>query len=435
MPLTLTVLRCPPSVAPEVRQVTGGEFSLGRGADNDWVLPDPSKHLSKRHCVIAYRKGAWQVAGTSTNGTFVNRDQTPLESRAPQVLSDGDRLTLGEYEIEVRLTEEAQASWGRAAPAGKPDPFGNPFDDDPFAPAPARAQIAAPRLGSNPYEPVLPPDFDPLLPDKEDVFPAPTRSDHMPATSDAIDLPMAKSVLPDDWDLDDLRPPPPPPPIAAPQPQALILEPAPTPPVPAATPPGADLLEAFLRGAGLENVALPDPVQVMEHLGAAFRAMVSGIRQTLIARSEVKREFRIEATVIRSRGNNLLKFSANDDDALVGLLGAGRRTDMAAEEAVTDALRDIRLHELATMTAMQTAVRALVVRLGPDQLQNAKDQGGGLALLGNRKAKAWDAYTALHAEVLRGLSDDFDSLFGKRFALAYEQAMQELTARPSDDRR
>ena len=108
---------------------------------------------------------------------------------------------------------------------------------------------------------------------------------------------------------------------------------------------------------------------------------------------------------------------------------------MAAEEAVTDALKDIRLHELATMTAMQTAVRALVVRLGPDQLRDAKDQGGGLALLSNRKAKAWDAYTALHAEILSGLSDDFDSLFGKRFALAYEQAMQELTAKQRDDRR
>ena len=184
----------------------------------------------------------------------------------------------------------------------------------------------------------------------------------------------------------------------------------------------------------MEGTALPDPVQTMEQLGAAFRAMVSGIRHALIARSEVKREFRIEATVIRSRGNNLLKFSTSDDDALAGLLGAGRRTDMGAEEAITDALTDIRLHELATMTAMQTAVRALVARLGPDQIRDAKEQGGALGLLGNRKARAWDAYEALHAEVLRGLSDDFDSLFGKRFAVAYEQATQELLVRRKSHR-
>ena len=454
MPLTLTVLRCPPTVAPEVRQVTGGEFSIGRGPDNDWVLPDPTKHLSKRHSVIAFRKGIWQVAGTSTNGTFVNRDETPLETRAPHTLVDGDRLILGDYEIEVRVVEDAQASWNRPAAVAPPDPFGNPFGDDPFAPGSnpgAQASASGPGLGG--YSSALPAGFDPLLPDgdEEEAFRGPTAADHSSSISDAINLPPAKSVLPDDWDLDDFVPrpssgqpdrtPPPPQqaarhPIAEP-PEPVVQAPVAVPTPAAAAPPG-DLLAAFLRGAGMENAALADPVQTMEQLGAAFRAMVSGIRHALIARSEVKREFRIEATVIRSRGNNLLKFSANDDDALAGLLGAGRRTDMGAEEAVTDALTDIRLHELATMTAMQSAVRALVTRLGPDQIRDGKDQGGGLGLLGNRKARAWDAYEALHAQILRGLADDFDSVFGKRFALAYEQAMQELFARQKnrgDDRR
>lgn len=517
MPLTLTVLRCPPSVAPEVRQVTGGEFSIGRGSENNWVLPDPDKHLSKRHCVIAFRQGIWQVAGTSTNGTFINREEAPLESGAPRTLEDGDRLILGVYEIEVRLVEEAQQSWGRSAPAAarKSDPFSNPFEDDPFAPRPFMSPpvtpaVAGPDLSG--FSSRLPAEFDPLLPDDDAAFAGPTRADHAPATSDAMHLPSPRTVLPDDWDLDDLMPAAPqqtpaaspqsgrapvaqpswdapaqagrtalpeadwaspaeavarapqqsprtdpfvPPaverpaaderstyqaPLAPAAPPAVVSAPVASPTAAVAPSAGqaSDLIAAFLRGAGVENVVLPDPVQTMEQLGAAFRAVVSGIRHALIARSEVKREFRIEATVIRRRGNNLLKFSANDEDALAGLIGAGRRTDMGAEEAITDALTDIRLHELATMTAMQSAVRALVQRLGPDQIRDAKDQGGGMALLGNRKARAWDAYEALHAEVLRGLSDDFDSLFGKRFALAYEQAMQELVARQKahgDDRR
>jgi type VI secretion system FHA domain protein len=172
-----------------------------------------------------------------------------------------------------------------------------------------------------------------------------------------------------------------------------------------------------------------DPERAMEQIGAAFRALVSGVRRALIARAGIKREFRIEATEIRARGNNLLKFSANDDDALAGLLGAGRRTDMTPEEAVADALADIRLHELATMAAMQSAVRSLVARLGPEQMWQAAEQGGGLALPGARKARAWDGYRTLHDTISRGLSDDFDSVFGKSFARAYEQAMQELTAK------
>ena len=205
-----------------------------------------------------------------------------------------------------------------------------------------------------------------------------------------------RQTVPDDWDLDDFAPPT--------GRAASVERPAARRPIAAAgarpkvrpslcrTPAAARRRQEtcwrpFFSGAGMEDVALADPVETMERLGAAFRAMVSGIRHALIARSEVKREFRIEATIIRSRGNNLLKFSANDDDALAGLLGAGRRTDMGAEEAVTDALTDIRLHELATMTAMQSAVRALVMRLGPDQIRDGKEQW--------RPARCWA--TARHA--------------------------------------
>jgi type VI secretion system protein ImpI/type VI secretion system protein len=464
MPLTLTVLRCPPSVAPEVRQVTGGEYSIGRGAENDWVLPDPAKQISKRHCVIAFRRGTWQIAGTSTNGTFINRDDTPLESRSPHTLVDGDRLILGSYEIEARLFEETQPSWNRSAPApaAKPDPFGNPFDNDPFATPPLVSPPASSAdLARDPYAAGLPAEFNPLLPDDEAAFAGPTAADHSAAVSDAIQLPPVRTALPDDWDLDDLvapqaAPPPIPQPAAPPPVVARPVVPTPVVPMPAVQqppdPPAApqpvpampgsaatnlantDLMTAFLRGAGLDNVGLADPVKTMEQLGAAFRATVSGIRHALIARSEVKREFRIEATMIRRRGNNVLKFSADDDDALTGLLGAGRRTDMGPEEAITEALNDMRMHELATMTAMQTAVHALVERLGPDQVRDPKESGGALAMLGNRKAKSWDAYEALHAQVLRGLADDFDSVFGSRFALAYEQAMQELAARKTSRR-
>ena len=82
-------------------------------------------------------------------------------------------------------------------------------------------------------------------------------------------------------------------------------------------------------------------------MGKAFRTLVSGLRAVLIARASIKSEFRIEQTMIRARGNNPLKFSAGDDDALAALLGTGRRTDMTAAQAVADALKDIRLHELA----------------------------------------------------------------------------------------
>jgi predicted component of type VI protein secretion system len=97
---------------------------------------------------------------------------------------------------------------------------------------------------------------------------------------------------------------------------------------------------------------------------------------------------------------------------------------------VTDALRDIRLHELASMAAMQSAVRALMEGLDPAKLRAAAEQGGGMTVLpAQRKARAWDAFEALHTKTTRALSDDFDSVFGKAFARAYERAMDEVSVK------
>ena len=46
-----------------------------------------------------------------------------------------------------------------------------------------------------------------------------------------------------------------------------------------------------------------------------------------------------------------------------------------------------------------------------------------------KKARAWDAYEALHTRTLQALADDFDSVFGKAFARAYERSLQEVSAK------
>jgi type VI secretion system FHA domain protein len=213
-------------------------------------------------------------------------------------------------------------------------------------------------------------------------------------------------------------------PVATP---AAAASHAATPP-PSAANTGA-ALAAFFKGAELSGAAPADPLAMMTGLGEAFRTLVAGLRQVLIARATIKGEFRIEQTMIRARGNNPLKFSANDDDALTALLGVGRRTDMAPAAAIEDSLRDLRLHELATMAAMQVAVRALLEELSPDKIRAGTDQGGMAVLPAQRKARAWDAFETRHAQVVQALVDDFDSIFGKSFARAYERALDEISLR------
>jgi type VI secretion system protein ImpI/type VI secretion system protein len=306
----------------------------------------------------------------------------------------------------------------------------------------------------------LPPDFDPLA-DLDAPLTGPTQPDHASPLEQSFRVPVPTQSLPpdlDDWDLDLSAPSTPAarvpgpfaehdvpdksfaPPAASPQPMRQQAAPPVPPPVPrpaplasmappVATPAEAgDLMAAFLRGAGMPEGGPADPLAAMEALGAAFRAGVAGLRQALIARAAVKGEFRIERTMLKSRGNNPLKFSADDDDALAALLGIGRRSDMSPAEAVADALRDMRLHELATMAAMQAAVRALLARLDPAPLRAEGERSGGL-LAAQKRAHAFEAYEKLHGAISRAISDDFDSVFGKNFALAYEQALREAAGK------
>jgi type VI secretion system FHA domain protein len=450
--LTLTMLRCPDAVAPETRQLEGGEFSIGRGSENDWALRDPERFLSKRHCMLAYRSGGWQIADLSSNGTFLNGEMEPIGRGQSRDLRNGDRLRFGAYEIEVRI---AQTAIPRHPPGGRRDPF----TLDPFAPreAPATGRfdpdpLLRHGLELDPFaEPLvppaikLPPDYDPLAPEPEQApFAGLTRPDHSPHLEDAFRPSLAHSRLPDDWDHEPAPPPPAPAPtVARPAPASLLPEPQPLPapvyiPVspppapPAAVIPGEDLLAAFLRGTGLPDARPADPAAAMEALGAAFRALISGLRLTLIARSAIKGEFRIEQTMIRSRGNNPLKFSADDDDAMLALLGAGRRTEMGPPEAVADALRDVRLHEIATIAAMRSAVRAMFSRFDPVKLRHAAEQNGLNLVPVQRKARAWDAFEALFTQTSHALADDFDSVFGRAFARAYEQALKETQEREAD---
>jgi type VI secretion system protein ImpI/type VI secretion system protein len=378
MTLTLSLLRYPEGTAPETRRITRGAFGIGRGPDNDWVLADPDRHLSKRHCVLSWQGDFWQIADLSTNGTFLNGESAPIGPGQVRDLRNGDRLRLGGYEMELRIAAD------RPVPAPVVQPASFRLDDS-------------------------------LL--IEPAFGGPVQPDHRAAVEDAFVPPRPIALIGDDWDLDIPGLPASAEPVAQPALKPVLA------PASAEAPAQDDLLAAFLRGAGVSAPPAADPVAAMAALGAAFRALVGGLRETLIARAAIKSEFRIEQTIIRARGNNPLKFAATDDDALAALLGPGREMGLTPAAAIADSLRDLRLHEIATMAAMQSAVHSLMREMAPGKLET----GAGGLLPAQRKARAWEAYEALHARITQALADDFDSVFGRAFARAYEQTVREAS--------
>ena len=221
-------------------------------------------------------------------------------------------------------------------------------------------------------------------------------------------------------------------PKPAPAPAQRVAAPAPSPTSAAmgvgasAAALEADLLAAFLRGLAATHQAPTSLTpELMERVGTMLRSATEGTLQLLLARQEFKREVRAEVTIIASQANNPLKFSPTVDVALAHLLGPGVRGFMPAETAMRDAFNDLRAHQFGVMVGLRAALAHALARFEPAVLERKISAKSKLDTLftANRKAKLWDQFVNLYADIATEAEDDFHSLFGKAFLQAYEEQM------------
>lgn len=218
--------------------------------------------------------------------------------------------------------------------------------------------------------------------------------------------------------------PPPPPPKQAPAPPPRRAAAAAQPPAAAAAVGGDDLLRAFLDGAGLEN--LPpntDPATALRTLGASTRAIVSTLARLLEARRLLKGEFRISQTVVAARENNPLKFSADESEMLLVMLGAVRPGFQSGQAAVWDAGKDLEAHQLALLAAFRAVLDAVLARLSPEAIAGAGGEEAGMfgRLLQAREAGYWQRYIKAYGEVKQDIGNTLAGRVGQIFAEAYER--------------
>lgn len=474
MPLCLTITsyhKITPGQCSE-KTLDQGVMAIGRNSDNDWVLPDPERLVSGKHCVIQYKDGRYYLTDNSTNGVELVKAGIRLRKGNSEPLQDGEVIRIGDYEIQARVdfslpvadsnpfadsSSSFEALMGRQAAATS---------------TPASIGVSSPAQfqGVSAMD-TMPDLFDFLTPPS---VPPATQPDHVPAQQHDFRPPTpiprpspppvmepvavnAAPMIPEDWDLFGDKPAPvaiPPVPVAplsvAPPP---VIEPIPTPvpptpvaevslpseptpvpvaPVTRAEPPAAssdaaqpDLLQAFLRGAGLDQLRL-DKAQAeaqMENIGRSYRLMVEGLIDVLRARASLKGEFRIQQTMIQPVENNPLKFAPNVDEALLLLLRHGNQAFMAPDAAVRDSFDDLRAHQLAVMAGVEAAIKHLLARFEPAQLEERMGKPGGLSSIfnGSRQAQYWQQFTELYSNISREAQEDFQDLFGREFSRAYEE--------------
>lgn len=134
MSLLITITKSPDtaSIAESSKTFDLQGGTIGRGKDNSWVLDDPERFLSTRHCEFSCENGQYFITDLSTNGTFYNGSPNPIGKGSKLPLNDGDTFLLGDYEFSISLAAQP----GGAAS----DPFGSPASspfaaDDPFGSA------------------------------------------------------------------------------------------------------------------------------------------------------------------------------------------------------------------------------------------------------------------------------------------------------------
>ncbi len=460
-------------------QMHGGSLTIGRGPSNDIVLPDPDKMLSKNHCVIEDHNGNVLVVDLSTNGTFLNYAKIPL-GRTPTPLNNGDVLCVGTYELVVEIGGEkpdledliaAPAASEQISPgtAGdSPDPMkllddagpGGDFLDDLLG---AEGGPTGPSQ-INPVDPIddlLPPlgeDEDPFFQKPNDGREGTGASlpMHNPSASDAFSAPSAASnQIPDDWDDllggNEATPQPvhvPEPPAPAPVPPAPASPTSTTaeerpksPPVlscddsleePAADPAESgpsDAARAFLKALGSENLGVEDKDlnNTMARMGRVMQTLITGLREILMTRTSIKSEFRIEQTMISAGGNNPLKFSISAEQAIEAMVHPATKGYLSPETAAEQALDDIKAHEIAMITGMEAALKGVLAKLNPEVLAGQIETSSAFgSLLRGKKARYWEVYEKIYAEISDQAENDFQDLFSREFSRAYKDQLDKL---------
>lgn len=106
----------------EARTLAGGELILGRDDSASWVLDDPERAVSRRHCVLSLSDDGLMLRDLSANGTFLGRARLRAPADSPMRLEPGETLRLGPYLVVI----DADGP-DAAAPARGETAFDAPF--------------------------------------------------------------------------------------------------------------------------------------------------------------------------------------------------------------------------------------------------------------------------------------------------------------------
>ena len=413
-----------------VFSVEGG--TIGRSADNDWVLPDPSRYVSAHHARVQFREGHFYLQDVSTNGVYVNDEMEPLAKRGSSGyrLSNGDMLRMGEYHIvaavdggkreeqqpeEEPLAAAVPTSIQALRPLKRFDrDIGAPINleelllpsEDPAAVLPVNAYGQAVNSGSvralartlDPLPPLRPAAHEP---EEEPYTPAPAAADGVSAESNSQRLARLADAIgrepKNPIALEDMR----------------------------------SGLEAFCRGAGIAPESLPADAQgrLLHLAGRLFREAFVGFKDLERTRSDTRNRYRIETAAPEADDPrpSLAQLSVEDLMIALFLKHEGRRLDSV--QWLRETVGESKVHELACAQATRSAFVEFLDRLDPAELEARFERAArrGKARAAD-KAQYWELFTTFYRNLIEMPADHLPHTFVEAFGAAYREASKKPAA-------
>ncbi|HTL49459.1 MAG TPA: type VI secretion system-associated FHA domain protein TagH [Steroidobacteraceae bacterium] len=359
--------------------VNGGR--IGRHTTNDWVLRDPDRYVSGRHAEIEHRGGVWLLRDTSTNGTFVNGSDEALGPDRPHQLSSGDRIRIGEYEIEVEITGSNDFPARESAPMSETD-LDASFEVKSFVSTGRRERdaLARPRQDASPPRPAAVP---PAV--KQPAAPVPPQVPSSRASEE----------------------------------QQLW--------------PG---LSALCRGAGIDPLSLPAEARAaaLQQAGQLLRETLVGFTELARTRADFANEFAISSGSRRRDATGaFVRIAAVEH--ILGLMLTGRGPGEArAVDEIRAQFARARGHEIAMAAAMREAVAAVFEKLSPELLEEQLGRRAQGVAGPELQARLWNRYLELFRATVQAGDAGLPVVFLNAYARAYESMAAGGSARDPGER-
>lgn len=292
-----------------IQEFSGAGGSIGRSLECDWPLPDAKRYVSSRHARIDYQAGCYYLVDLSRNGVYVNGSNTPVGKGNPQRLFDGDRVRIGEFEMECCILEERTADQAEAMADSVVRAQQVPVDESMEVSLLPPEQIN----GAEPLEAMLTPGDE----------------SGMVSAIDESPVQLARQDI------------------------------------------AKQLASEFLQTAGLDPVDFEglEAEAVLRGAARLLAAYTDGLRGLLHAKDAVTEELRLP---VRDSGpSNPLKAADDSAQALRLLLASSNDIALGGREAADAAFAELSRHQRGVLNAMRVALQDYIACFAPHAVEDA----------------------------------------------------------------